>query len=108
MIWTKGVPTYSLQGFTYHEEKHREYHFDPNPNVPYKLVSVLDISKVAEISGNLFHSHQLVLNDFNGHKNQRFHIRTDHGLCHFECLNGQGSLNVVSESHADGAHVKVG
>jgi hypothetical protein len=48
------------------------------------------------------------LNDFNGHKNQRFHIRTDHGLCHFECLNGQGSLNVVSESHADGAHVKVG
>jgi len=59
------------------------------------------------VSSNLLHSHQLVLHDFNGHKNQRFHIETQNGIFVFRSLNGQGVLHIPQDSNDDGAHFKV-
>jgi hypothetical protein len=77
--------------------------FEPNPDVLYKVLSVLDGNKSFTI--NQGGNHNLLLDDYKGTDNQTFHVYQQNGKYVLVSVFGNAALHVAGDGNQDGAPI---
>ena len=76
--------------------------FTPDPNIPYKIISVMDPKKAFTLHGD---AHKLVISDYQGAPNQLFTIFQNNQKYAFVNPATDSALHVEKENKGDGGVV---
>lgn len=77
--------------------------FTPDPNIPYKVISVMDNHKAFTLHGN---DHKLVIADYHGAPTQLFNIYQNNQKYAFVNPTSYTALHVEKENKGDGTDIK--